>query len=247
MTVEVENAVAIISGGLDSSTMLWDLHAKGIKITEALSFDYGQRHKKELDHVKKIVKRFSEQYYELGHRIVDVSSINELIAKGSLTGGEDVPKEMYDTKTQRVTIVPNRNMIFISIAAGRAVTVGASHVAYAAHASDHEVYPDCRPEFIEALDKALYQGNLWDPVYLYAPFQQMTKGDVVRRGIEIGVPFELSWSCYEGRERPCLECGTCLERTESFMQNDTRDPALTEDEWSEALAKYQAHTTEVPQ
>lgn len=242
MDKEVESVVAIVSGGLDSSTMLWDLVTKDIEIVEALSFDYGQRHRKELEHVKKIVSKFSDDYYELNHRVVDVSSINSLIAKGSLTSSDDVPKEMYDSDNQRKTIVPNRNMIFISISAGRAVTLGASHVAYAAHASDFEVYPDCRPDFIEALDEALYLGNRWDPVGLYAPFQHKTKVDVVRRGMETGVPFELTWSCYEGQNRPCLECGTCLERTESFMKNEIKDPALIEEEWANAIELYEKHT-----
>ena len=237
----IDSVIAIVSGGLDSATMLWDLQAKGIKIKEALSFNYGQRHHIELEHAKKILTKFSDAFYLVNHKVVDVSVINELIAKGSLTGAEDVPKEMYDTETQRVTIVPNRNMIFISIAAGRAGTISATHVAYAAHASDHEVYPDCRPEFITALDEALYLGNLWDPVGLYAPFQQMTKSDVVRRAIETDVPLELTWSCYEGNQRPCLECGTCLERTESFLHNDTQDPALSNEEWEKAVALYNKH------
>lgn len=241
MDDSVESVVAIVSGGLDSSTMLWHLEDKKIKIVEALSFDYGQRHRKELYHVKKIIEKFSKEFYEINHQTVNVSSINSLIAKGSITSTEEVPKEMYDTATQRKTIVPNRNMIFISISAGRAVTVGASHVAYAAHASDYEVYPDCRPEFIEAMDQALYLGNLWDPVRLYAPFQHNTKGDVVKRGLETHAPLELTWSCYEGKERPCLECGTCLERTESFLNNDIQDPALSTDEWSHAIELYERH------
>ncbi len=228
--------VVIVSGGLDSTTLLWYLQSRDHVVQEVLTFDYGQRHRKEIDHSKKVVQRFREVFdHHVGHVVVNLRSIRELIAKGALFGEDDVPHEMYDTETQRVTIVPNRNMIMISIAVGRAVTIGAQYVGYAAHASDYEVYPDCRPEFVEQLDKAIYLGNLWTPVHLIAPFVTRTKAELVKLGNELGVPFELTWSCYEGKERPCLSCGTCLERTEAFLKNDLVDPALSSKEWDSAV------------
>ncbi len=234
---EDRSIVTIVSGGLDSSTLLWYLHAEKFDVREVLTFDYGQRHRKEIEHARRVVKKFNDTFnLSVMHFVVNLSSVRDLIAKGALSGEEEVPHEMYDTETQRVTIVPNRNMIMISIAAGRAVTIGARLVGYAAHASDYEVYPDCRPEFVEQLDKALYLGNLWTPVNLIAPFVTKTKAELVKLGHELDVPFELTWSCYEGKERPCLSCGTCLERTEAFLKNNLSDPALSKEEWAKAVA-----------
>jgi len=231
----MQSVVAITSGGIDSTTLLWYLHEREYDIKEALSFNYGQRHSVELQSAKEVVSTFNQRFeVNVVHRIVDIRSISELIAKGALTGNAAVPHEMYDSESQRITIVPNRNMILLSIAGGRAVTLNADYIAYAAHSSDRSVYPDCRPEFIEQLDKALYLGNLWTPIHILAPFQDLTKIQIVELGLRLRVPFELTWSCYTGGERPCLECGTCLERTEAFLANKTRDPALTQAEWDAA-------------
>jgi 7-cyano-7-deazaguanine synthase len=239
--MEEKSIVAILSGGLDSTTMLWHLANSGFRIREIITFNYAQRHSKEVQNAIEVGKRFTTEFYPVNHEIVDLSNIGKLIAKGSLTGSDPVPHETYDSESQRVTIVPNRNMIFLSIAAGRAISIGAKHIGYAAHSSDYSVYPDCRPEFIEQMDKALHQGNLWDPVKLVAPFQHESKADVVQHGFELNVPFELTWSCYEGKDQPCLECGTCLERTEAFIKNDTTDPALNDQEWERAITLVKKH------
>ena len=233
--------VAILSGGLDSSTMLWHLQSIGYHIKEILTFNYGQRHTKEVENAEKIGEIFSSRFYKIDHQIVDITNIGKLIAKGSLTGIDSVPHETYDAESQRITIVPNRNMIFLSIAAGRAISIGANSIGYAAHSSDYSVYPDCRPEFIELMNKTLLEGNLWNPVLLVAPFQHQTKAEVVKRGLKLNVPFEFTWSCYEGQEEPCLECGTCQERTEAFMKNDNRDPALNDEKWKKAIELVKKH------
>ncbi len=247
MSTDVSNKmiVPIVSGGIDSTVMLWYLKNNGANIVEAITFNYGQRHKKEINQARTIVEKFNDVFSEkVKHRIVDMSFLKELIATGALVGDADVPHEIYDSKTQRVTIVPNRNMIMLSIAAGRAVTIGADLVAYAAHASDYEVYPDCRPEFVQALDRALQLGNLWTPVGVIAPFVHNTKAEIVKLGIQLKVPFEYTWSCYEGNDRPCLECGTCLERTEAFLLNSAKDPALTDEEWKLAVELLEKHKQE---
>ncbi len=244
MSVKVsgKKIVPIVSGGIDSTVMLWYLKSHEARIAEAITFYYGQRHRKEIERAKVIVRKFNEVFSEeVIHRIVDMSFLKELIAIGALVGEDEVPHEIYDSETQRITIVPNRNMIMLSIAAGRAVTVQADLVAYAAHASDYEVYPDCRPEFVEALDKTLRLGNLWTPVGIAAPFVHMTKADIVKLGIQLNVPFEETWSCYEGGNRPCLECGTCLERTEAFLLSNARDPALNDEEWQLAIKLLKKH------
>ncbi len=235
-SLKKEKIVAIISGGLDSTVMLWFLHLQGYHISEALTFNYGQRHKKEIFYSKKIISSFMKEFDSLRHNIIDLSSIGKEISMGSITGNEKVPQDMYDNENQRITIVPNRNMIFLSIAAGRAITIGANLIGYAAHASDYSVYPDCRPEFIEQLDKAIYLGNLWNPVNIIAPFKNMTKTEIVKLGLELNVPLELTWSCYEGKKNPCLKCGTCLERTEAFLLNQVEDPAVKD--WDKAINQY---------
>ena len=238
-----KDVVAIISGGIDSTAMLWYLQNNGYNVVEALSFDYGQKHSREINSAKQVVEQFNKDFSkQIKHYVVDIKSIGELISRGALTGEDKVPHEMYDSENQRVTIVPNRNMILLSIAVGRAVTIEARYVAYAAHASDYSVYPDCRPEFIEALDKAVYLGNLWTPVNILAPFKYLTKTEVVALGNENHAPFNLTWSCYEGKERPCLSCGTCLERTEAFLENGLKDPALTPEEWENAVRIYEEHS-----
>ncbi len=226
-------AVLILSGGVDSSTLLYHLLSKGYEIS-ALTFVYGQRHSKEVEFAKKIVERVKETA-EIEHRIVDITPIHNLISFGALTGKEDVPEGYYTEERQRATVVPNRNMILLSIAAGYAVKIGAKEVYYAAHRSDYSVYPDCRKEFVKALDTAIYLGNLWNPVELKAPFIDITKAEIVSMGLRLKVPYELTWSCYRGEERPCLRCGTCIERTEAFLLNGVRDPLLSEEEWNRAV------------
>lgn len=232
--------VAIISGGIDSSTMLYDLFTQGYDIKETITFNYGQRHVKELQAAERLVQEFNARWgVSVEHRVVDIGSIGELIATGALTGDAEVPKHEYDADTQKVTVVPNRNGIFLNIAAGRAVTIKAEFIAYAAHNSDYNVYPDCRPEYIEAMDNAIALGNLWDTVHIIAPYSQISKSQIVKRGIELEVPYEHTWSCYEGNERPCLACGTCIERTKAFYDNGTKDPALTDEEWAVAVDNMQ--------
>ncbi len=230
--------VLILSGGVDSSTLLYHLLSKGYHV-EALTFVYGQKHAREVHFAEKIVGKAREKWGDrVHHRIVDVSTIHSLISSGALTGDEEVPKDFYTEETQKRTIVPNRNMIFLSIAAGYAVKMGIGEVYYAAHRSDYSIYPDCRKEFVKAIDTAVYLANLWNPVEIKAPFVDMTKKDVVALGLELGVPYEVTWSCYTGGERPCLECGTCLERTEAFLENNAKDPALSEEEWERAVRIY---------
>ncbi len=229
--------VLILSGGIDSSTLLYYLLKKGYEI-HALTFIYGQRHLKEIEYASKIVEK-AKQIGFIEHRIVDITSISSLISSGALTGGKDVPKAFYSDETQKQTIVPNRNMILLSIAAGYAVKINAKEVFYAAHKSDYSIYPDCRKEFVKALDTAIYLANLWTPVEVKAPFVDLTKAEIVKLGLELNVPYEYTWSCYEGKERPCLSCGTCLERTEAFLLNNAKDPALSDEEWEKAIEIYE--------
>ncbi len=235
-------SVLILSGGIDSSTLLYHLLYEGYEV-HALTFFYGQRHAREVDCAKKIAEKASKIGF-VDHKIVDISSIHELISKGAITGEEKVPEGYYTEETQKITVVPNRNMILLSIAVGYAVKIGAREVHYAAHKSDF-IYPDCRKEFVKALDIAIYLGNIWEQVELKAPFVEMTKAEIVKLGLRLGVPYELTWSCYLGKERPCLRCGTCVERTEAFLLNNAKDPLLSDEEWKEALEIYRKFKPEM--
>lgn len=183
-----------------------------------LGVDYGQRHRRELEAARAICERVGVEY-----RLADLRSIAPLLAGSALTDAVAVPHGHYAEESMKATVVPNRNMILLSLAIGWAVSLKYDAVAYAAHAGDHTIYPDCRPEFVEAMDRAAGLCD-WHRVRIERPFVHMTKADIVRRGAELGVPFELTWSCYEGGEVHCGKCGTCVERREAFERAGVADP-----------------------
>lgn len=215
---QAEKIVVCYSGGLDSTTLLYKLHAAGAQVS-ALMFDYGQRHRCEL--------RFAEAHCrQLGieSMTADVRSLRPLLAGSSqTTEGIAVPEGHYTAETMKATIVPNRNMIMLSIAAGWAVSRKYDAVAYAAHAGDHAIYPDCRPAFADAVAAALRLSD-WHPVQLLAPFVKLTKADIVAEAAKLGVPLAQTWSCYQGSEIHCGRCGTCVERREAFEIAGIIDP-----------------------
>lgn len=213
--------VMLYSGGLDSTVLLYKLKLN----VKALLFDYGQRHAKELSVAAALCNNNAVTF-----NTVDLRSINYLIAQGSQAGREPVPEGHYAAESMKATVVPNRNMMMISIAVAHAITIGAKHVWFAVHAGDHTIYPDCRPAFVGALNHAVYLGNEWTPVSLHAPFIHMTKADIVQEGERYEVPWERTWSCYQGRELHCGRCGTCVERKEAFVNASVPDPTTYEQE-----------------
>lgn len=211
-------AVVIYSGGLDSTVLLHHLIAER-HVVSALSVDYGQRHRKELTFAADTCARLG-----IEHRVADLSSITGLLAGSSLTEtGIDVPEGHYEEASMKQTVVPNRNMILLSLATGWAIAQKADCVAYAAHAGDHAIYPDCREVFTEALDAAIRLAD-WHEVYLHRPFVSLSKADVVKRGAELEVDFTQTWSCYQGQQLHCGRCGTCIERREAFHLAGVEDP-----------------------
>jgi len=212
--------VLILSGGVDSTTLLYKMHSDGYEVT-ALTFNYAQRHKKEITYAKAIAKRL-----DIKHHVVDLSSLACLLGDSALLGGMQVPSCHYTKEAAKKTIVPNRNMIMLSVAAGYAEAHEIAEVFYAAHKNDSTIYPDCRPEFVSALRPAIRLATAWHPVDLRAPFVDMSKAEIVRMGLALEVPYELTWSCYRGEERPCRTCPTCIEREEAFALNGRRDPLL---------------------
>jgi len=185
----------------------------------ALSVDYGQRHRVELDYAGKIAAEVGVQ-----HEVANLSAVTRFLGGSSQTeSAVEVPLGHYTSESMKQTVVPNRNMIMLSVAAGWAVSLKADKVAYAAHAGDHTIYPDCRAEFAAALGEAIRLAD-WHSVELVFPFVEMSKADIVRLGAELKVPFELTWSCYQGGQRHCGECGTCVERREAFELAGVADP-----------------------
>ena len=209
--------IVVYSGGLDSFTLLNEAIRSGKDIS-ALSFDYGQKHRKELHFVEKFCTQES-----IDSKIVDISSIKELFQGSSLTDDIDIPKGHYEDDSMKSTVVPNRNMILISLALGYAVTKGAEEVWFGAHAGDHAIYPDCRPEFVEKMDSVARIAN-YSPIAIKAPYITMSKTEILAIGLNMQLDYGLTWTCYEGKELACGSCGACHERLESFAANNVIDP-----------------------
>lgn len=217
-------ALVLFSGGLDSTVLAAQLLADGAE-TRLLSIDYGQRHAKELQQAEKIADALG-----LPHRILRLPDLGPLLGGSSLTDDQvELPEGHYAEESMKATVVPNRNMILLALAGGHALSIGFDTIAYAAHAGDHTIYPDCRPEFADAMEKALGLAD-WQNLNLHRPFVNFSKEELVRKGNELGAPLELTWSCYAGREKHCGKCGTCVERKEAFALAKVEDPTEYEDD-----------------
>lgn len=214
-------AVVLLSGGVDS-TVAATIVSKA-KQTKAISYKYGQRHSKEVYMAAKVAERL-----HIDHEIIDLPEL-----EGSpLTGDGEIPKGPYSQfEGISPAYVPFRNGVLLSVAASRAQAWGAKEVWFGAHASDWGAwaYPDCSPTFITPMNQAIRIGTDFN-VELVTPLLQMTKVQVVQQGLTLQSPFELTWSCYVGKELQCGECPTCLERIEAFRQNGVIDPVPYEAE-----------------
>ncbi len=211
--------ICVISGGMDSTTLLYQLLSEG-KEVKAISFDYRQRHRKELEQAKKTCEKLGVE-----HKIIDLSYFKELASNSALTGDINVPYGYYEAENMKLTVVPNRNMVMSANAIAWAVNLDYDEVALGVHAGDHTIYPDCRPDFIEELRRITEIAN-FKSIRIYAPFLYKDKGDIVKKGIELGVDYSLTWTCYEGKENPCGKCGACQERKEAFEKAGIEDPLI---------------------
>lgn len=215
-------AIVILSGGLDSVVLAHLLQSENCDL-HLLSFDYGQRHAKELEYSRRAAARLKAP-----HDIVDIRAVGALLGGSALTDENiAVPHGHYAAPSMAITIVPNRNAIFLTIAYGVAVAQNAQMVATAVHSGDHFVYPDCRAEFLQSFDamqRLAVAGCGDENLKLHAPFADKTKSQIVEIGARLNVPFAETWSCYEGGAIHCGRCGTCVERKESFVQAGVFDP-----------------------
>ena len=222
-------ALVLFSGGVDSTTCLaMAIEKYGREEVLALSVGYGQKHSKELEAAAAIA-----DYYGVAHQTLDLSLIFEGSECSLLKGSEkEIPKSSYAEQLAETdgspvsTYVPFRNGLFLASAASIALSRGCSEIYYGAHSDDAagNAYPDCSKEFNEAINRAISLGS-GDQLRVVAPFIGMTKAEVVAVGLKLNVPYKLTWSCYEGKDRPCGLCGTCRDRTAAFRANGIEDPA----------------------
>ena len=227
---EREKALVLCSGGVDSTTLLARAVARyGAENVYALSISYGQKHVREIEAARAVAA-----FYGVEQRFLDLGAIFA-DSTCSLLSRSEAPVPHGDYAAQQAeaqgapvsTYVPFRNGLFLSAAASMALSLGCSVVYYGAHHDDWagSAYPDCSPAFVKAMAAAIAEGTGGE-LRLSAPFVNATKADIVREGLSLGVPYELTWSCYEGGETPCGQCATCLDRAASFAANGVEDPAL---------------------
>lgn len=212
-----QKVVVIYSGGMDSFTIVNEAVQSGIQVY-ALSFNYGQKHSKELHYAQKVCDELA-----IPHKVVDITAIHQLLLGSSLTDDIEIPDGHYEEESMKSTVVPNRNMIMLSLAIGYAVSVGAEAVYYGAHGGDHAIYPDCRPEFVEKMSAVSKVAN-YEEISVFAPFINLTKIEILAKGLAMNLDYSKSWTCYKGREKACGKCGACQERLEAFAENGLMDP-----------------------
>ena len=205
-------AILIYSGGMDSTTLLYE-YKDSIKL--AVSFDYGSKHNaREIACAVENCKRLG-----IPHRIIPLEFIGKYFRSDLLLSGGEIPEGSYDDENMHSTVVPFRNGIMLAVAVGLAESYDVDAVLLANHAGDHAIYPDCRPSFIEAFDRAAEKGT-YNGVRIVSPYCLLTKRDIALRGKELGIDFSLTYSCYKGGEKHCGRCGTCTERKEALAGFD---------------------------
>ena len=223
--------LVICSGGMDSVTLAHKT-ARDRQLAGLLSFDYGQRHRRELDFARACAEELDTEFI-----LMDISSIGRQLTGSALTDNVEVPDGHYAEDTMKITVVPNRNAIMLAIAYGIAASRAMDAVATAVHGGDHFIYPDCRPNFTESFEKMQHFAlDGVAEIRLLTPYVNRSKADIVREGLVLGLDFRKTWSCYKGGEHHCGRCGTCVERREAFHLAGATDPTAYADPdfWKEA-------------
>lgn len=210
--------VVLCSGGMDSVTALyWARHEH--QVVASISFDYGSKHNpKELPFAAEHAARIGVR-----HEVVSLRFMDGLIQSHLFASGGAIPDGHYEDATMKQTVVPFRNAIMLSVATGFAESIGAEGLVIAAHGGDHAIYPDCREEFMRAMGEAMRHGT-YEGIKLLRPFIAMNKGQIAAEGVQLGVDFSRTWSCYKGGPVHCGTCGTCVERREAFLEAGLPDP-----------------------
>lgn len=217
----MKDSVIIVSGGLDSITLLYD---KKDEIALGISFDYGSNHnQKEIPYAK-----YHCEHLGIKHITINLGFIHQYFKSSLLEGADAIPEGNYDDANMKSTVVPFRNGIMLSIAIGVAESNGLKKVFIANHGGDHAIYPDCRPSFIKAIDAAAEAGT-YVKARVVAPYTNITKSDIVTKGVSLGIDYSKTWSCYKGHEKHCGKCGTCTERKEAFRLAGVPDPTEYEE------------------
>lgn len=211
----MKDSVIIVSGGMDSTTMLYD---KKDEIALGISFDYGSNHNaREIPLAEMHCRRLG-----IEHITIPLDFMHRYFESSLLSGAEAIPEGHYADENMKSTVVPFRNGIMLAVAVGIAESRGLKKVMIANHGGDHTIYPDCRPEFISAIDAAAKAGTYAD-VEIVAPYTNITKADIAAIGKRLGVDYSETWSCYKGGERHCGKCGTCVERKEALADAGIKD------------------------
>ena len=217
----MKDSAIIVSGGMDSITLLYD---KKDEIALGISFDYGSNHNaREIPFAKMHCERLG-----IKHIVINLGFMHQYFKSSLLEGADAIPEGNYAEENMKSTVVPFRNGIMLSIAIGIAESNNLKKVFIANHGGDHTIYPDCRPEFIKAIDEAATAGT-YVKVRIEAPYTNITKTDIARRGAELGINYAETWSCYKGGEKHCGKCGTCVERKEALELAGITDPTEYEE------------------
>ena len=211
----MKDSVIIVSGGMDSITLLYD---RRDEIALAISFDYGSNHNaREIAYAEMHCKRLG-----IEHITIPLDFMHKYFRSSLLEGADAIPEGHYADENMKSTVVPFRNGIMLAVAAGVAESRNLTKLLIANHGGDHTIYPDCRPEFISAMDSATNAGT-YVGVRVVAPYTNITKGDIARIGKKLGIDYAETWSCYKGGEKHCGKCGTCVERKEALAYAGIED------------------------
>lgn len=216
-----KDSIIVVSGGVDSITMLYEYQDR---IALGVSFNYGSNHNaKEIPLAKMHCERLG-----IKHIVIDLDFMGKYFQSSLLQGADAIPEGNYADENMRSTVVPFRNGIMLSIAAGLAETHELAYVMLANHAGDHTIYPDCRPEFVNSMSQAIEAGT-YSQTKILAPYTHITKAEIAARGKALGIDYSETWSCYKGGDIHCGKCGTCVERREAFALAGIEDQTKYEE------------------
>ena len=211
----MKDSVIVVSGGMDSVTLLYE---KKDEIALGISFDYGSNH----NHNELPLAALHCQRLGIAHVVIPLGFMHQYFKSSLLESGDSIPDGSYDEENMKSTVVPFRNGVMLAVAAGIAESNGLTKVLIANHGGDHTIYPDCRPEFIAAMDAAVEAGT-FARVRVVAPYTNISKADIARRGRALGIDYAETWSCYKGGDVHCGTCGTCVERKEALREAGIED------------------------